>query len=240
MAYQTPAQQLLKGSRPHSNHLDSTSFIRMTRVHSLPHSRHHSPPTTPDSIFSSLALSMLTYSHRVSPSSSFFQISTQPRESFGWSWEREREGKEIGRSLRMVMAQLFSPVCSETPLCFQASSSPSCCPRTWWRSSPGTTRSGIDFHGRCRSRRRMGFRIAASVAGDSLSKQDFADDYYAVLGLVILDFFSIDLRIYCYWFYWCFLSPWTSCNLEDFVGRAMGMISWFLLVLAVFVQGVVL
>ncbi|XP_039115943.1 chaperone protein dnaJ C76, chloroplastic [Dioscorea cayenensis subsp. rotundata] len=83
----------------------------------------------------------------------------------------------------MVMAQLFSPVCSETPLCFQASSSPSCCPRTWWRSSPGTTRSGIDFHGRCRSRRRMGFRIAASVAGDSLSKQDFADDYYAVLGL---------------------------------------------------------
>ena len=85
------------------------------------------------------------------------------------------------------MAQLLSPVCSETPLYFQASSSPSCCPRIQWRASPGTTRSGIDFRDRCRSRRRMGFRIAASVAGDSLSKQDFADDYYTVLGLVILN-----------------------------------------------------
>lgn len=95
MAYQTPAQQLSKGSRPHSNHLDSTSFIRMTRVHSLPHSRHHSPPTTPDSIFSSLALSMLTYSHRVSPSSSFFQISSYQPNRANHLAGAER-GKEIG------------------------------------------------------------------------------------------------------------------------------------------------
>ncbi|KAJ0986374.1 hypothetical protein J5N97_004730 [Dioscorea zingiberensis] len=82
------------------------------------------------------------------------------------------------------MAQLLSPVCSETPLCFQTAPSPSCCPRIRRRVSPGANLCGIDFRGRCRSRRRMGFRIAASVTGGSLSKEDFADDYYSVLGLL--------------------------------------------------------
>uniref|UniRef100_A0A1D1YAS5 Chaperone protein dnaJ 10 n=1 Tax=Anthurium amnicola TaxID=1678845 RepID=A0A1D1YAS5_9ARAE len=83
------------------------------------------------------------------------------------------------------MAQLLSPLRADAFLRFQTPSSPSSAaphslhPGTPWR--PPVSRVG-DRWGRWK-RQRRGFTVNAA-AGQSVSQEDVADDYYAILGLL--------------------------------------------------------
>ena len=82
------------------------------------------------------------------------------------------------------MAQLLTPVRADALLKFQSSSPLTIGSGHRWCRLAGSRRPRVDHRRHCCRRRRDVIR-AAAAAEEAISEEMGADDYYAVLGLVI-------------------------------------------------------
>lgn len=134
------------------------------------------------------------------------------------------------------MAQLISPVCTDT-LKLQNPSRTLCSrTRSRWRMFSRNTSLGWNPMGHGGKRRGFGnLRVATE---DPAFSSAFADDYYAVLGLVILLRILIFIYIFfwgqivglCFFFFFCccwFIHLWLECLINQLINTVFIQLNSF-------------